>query len=113
MFVDFDAVFHPEEEWKNEIVSDQCPCSGCEEAEKGVDNPYYASDKCICREMVLWRIKALQKLYWLEHGGDGCADRPDKGGSAAVRLPEEKTGGQHGMAGPGDEGKGALKCLKG
>lgn len=73
-FVDFDAVFHPKEDWKDEIVSDHCPCSGCEEAEKGVDNPFFVSDKCICREMVLWRIKALQKLYWLEHGGDGCAD---------------------------------------
>lgn len=69
MKFDFDAVFHPKEEWKNETVSDQCPCSGCEEAEKYVDNPFYASEKCSCRKLVLWREKAMQKLYWLEHGG--------------------------------------------
>ena len=68
MMFDFDAVFHPTEEWKYEIVSDKCPCVNCPESAMFCNNPYFESSKCChCVQYGLWLIDVHKKLYWLEH----------------------------------------------
>lgn len=69
MQFDFDKAFHPNEDWKSENVSDQCPCGTCEEAKYFRNNPYYQSEMCdSCKKSALWRVKAIQKLQWFESG---------------------------------------------
>ena len=67
MFVDFDSVFHPNEDWKREILTDNSPCKNCVEYLSGRGNPYYQTSICPCLQHTLWIQKVIQKLYCLEH----------------------------------------------
>lgn len=80
MFIDFDKTFHPSEEWKNEIVSDQSPCGNCQLHKEMESNPHCpVFDECNkCAARALWIVKCHMKLYWLEHGKDGETEKKEK-----------------------------------
>lgn len=81
MFCDFDKVFHPEIEWQDVKLSDQCPCTNCEvtkERDKylhqiamseGWDKEF--TEKCkSCASYWLWFGKCVQKLKWYENSDE-------------------------------------------
>ena len=87
MFVDFDAVFHPSEDWKNEIVSEQSPCVKCK-WKKEMENPYSFGEECTgCKEIALWHVKCLKKLWWLEHREEKKTICPINGAPCCECVP--------------------------
>jgi hypothetical protein len=81
MFVDFNAVFYPENLLVNVRLTDICPCNDCTVNEEyrikklygSIAERQYASlpEYCdTCRKRISWFTKCLQKLEWYERNDE-------------------------------------------